>query len=211
MGRLPAGQRHAPAARQEHPRASSGPHQLPHADEPLLQPGGTPAARERHVPAADVDRRRRRVRPLPAAGVVPARLRRRDGRTARAPLDVRRQADVPVDRSRADGAQVRRRQVARPDSGDRTRGDVARHRRRSRSDRLLPEPLVRTDRRRHRRHEPRDQGLEPGAARTDVGRHLRRTCRSRLRENTQRRDLRHRRQHHRCNGAGEDHARWDRR
>ena len=65
VGCVPAEHRHAPGARQEHSRAAApGPHQLPHADEPLLQPRDPAAARERHVPAADVDPRRRRLRSL---------------------------------------------------------------------------------------------------------------------------------------------------
>ena len=51
VGCVPAEHRHAPGARQEHSAGAPGPHQLPHADEPLLQPRDAAAARERDVSA----------------------------------------------------------------------------------------------------------------------------------------------------------------
>jgi hypothetical protein len=62
----------------------------------------------------------------PLAGVVPAGVRRRDGRAARAAHDVRRQADVPVDRNGADGTTMQGGEATRSDARDGAGRDVAR-------------------------------------------------------------------------------------
>ena len=75
VGRVPAEHRHAQGSREEHRPTAGRPHQLPDADEPLLQPRDAAPAGQGHVPDAHVDPGRRRLRPLPAAGLVPAGVR----------------------------------------------------------------------------------------------------------------------------------------
>ena len=139
-------------------------------------------------------RRRRRVRHLSRRGTL---LRRADRQclldATRARLAHPRQADLPVDRSRPDGALPRERGS---DPGSRPRRDVAGYRGRSARNRLLPGLVGGVDPRRGAPREPRDPRTCPRApllrrqgelVDPEPGPH-RRTA-------LQRRDVRHRRQH----------------
>ena len=138
---------------------------VPHAQRARLQrlgghPGGPGRLSEVHRP-----RGHDRVRPLPAAGLVPARrVPRRLRGAARARRARRSACDVPVDRGGADGV-LQRPARPRPDSAHDSCRDVARDRGRRARDRLLPRPLAAPRRAGDHAAEHRDLRARPRAAR----------------------------------------------
>ena len=161
VGRLPAEHRHAQGSREEHRSAAGRSHQLPDADEPLLQPRDAAPAGQGHVPDAmsipDVvgfDLYPLQVWCRPAFGDVMDAQRELRSTSGGKPtfqwIEV-----APMEQP------VHEPQQARPDAADRARRDLARSRGRRKRESATSRTTGRSDRSGDRADQPEIKSLSP--------------------------------------------------